>query len=239
MELAGRHALREAFVLHRGLFRETSLLLDVFACDHGIVRLLAKGALRGKGGKSGVLQPFNPLGLAWTARGEPAVLTAAEALGRCHALVGKTLFCGLYLNELLLRLLPSHDPYPDLFAFYGQSLARLESGERLDEALRFFELALLEELGYGLLLDCDAGGGDIRPERHYDYRIEQGPVEAAPGPYAIPGAALLGLRDGELQGASEINAAKRLMRRVILHHLGGKPLKSRELFKFTQTTEAK
>jgi len=231
MAPADRHSLRDAFLLHRRNFRETSLLLDIFSRDHGILRLIAKGAMRGRGGRSGVLQPFAPLSLGWTLRGEPAVLTAAESRGKVFALSGKNLFCGFYLNELLLRLLPEHDPHPGIFAVYGQSLERLQSGERLDETLRCFELALLEEIGYGLVLDHDADSGDaIRPERHYVYHIEHGPVEASPGDAAIRGSALLGLRDGCLSGLAEINEAKRLLRRVINHHLGGRPLKSRELF---------
>ena len=240
MGLAGRHSLRDAFLLHRWNFRETSLLLDMFTRDHGIVRLLAKGALRSKGGRSGLLQPFLPMSLVWTARGEPAVLTTIESKGRAYGLSGKTLFCGFYLNELLLRLLPSHDPHPGIFSFYEQSLGRLESGERLDVSLRFFELALLDELGYGLLLDHDAASGEaISPERYYDYHVEQGPVESREGGQAIRGSVLLGLRDGHLACADDLKESKRLMRRVIHHHLGGRPLKSRELFKYINPNEFK
>lgn len=233
----GGQALRDAFLLHRWNFRETSLLVDVFSRDQGIVRLIAKGAMRAKGGRSGLLQPFLPLSLAWTERGEPAVLTAAESRGRACGLSGKALFCGFYLNELLLRLLPSHDPHPGIFALYEQSLGRLEAESRLDEGLRFFELALLEELGYGLLLDHDAvSGEEVRAERYYDYHIEQGPVESThAGMQSIRGSVLLGLRDGALASANDLKEAKRLMRRVIHHHLGGRPLKSRELFKYINT----
>lgn len=240
MGLAGRHSLCDAFLLHRWNFRETSLLLDIFTRDHGIVRLIAKGAMRSKGGRSGLLQPFLPLSLVWTARGEPAVLTSVESKGRAYGLSGKTLFCGFYLNELLLRLLPPHDPHSGIFSLYEQSLGRLESGERLDVSLRFFELALLEELGYGLLLDHDVASGEaISPERYYDYRVEQGPVESVAGGQAIRGSALLGLRDGRLDCADDLKESKRLMRRVIHHHLGGRPLKSRELFKYVNPNEFK
>jgi len=235
MVSSDRYGLKDAFLLHRRNFRETSLLLDIFSGEHGMLRLIAKGALRGKGGRCGVLQPFLPLSLAWTTRGEPPVLTAADARGKRFELSGKYLFCGFYLNELLTRLLPSHDPHPQVFAFYGQSLQRLETGERVDETLRFFELALLEELGYGLLLDYDAESGvAIKPERHYAYRIERWPVECAAGGLAIRGSTLLGLRDGFLTGTGEIIEAKHLLRRVIHHYLGGEPLKSRALFKYSE-----
>jgi DNA repair protein RecO (recombination protein O) len=225
------HSLRDAYLLHRRHFRETSLLLDIFSREHGILRLIAKGALRGKTGRFGVLQPFAPLNLGWTLRGEPAVLTVAESRGERYALSGKTLFCGFYLNELILRLLPEHDPHPGIFAVYEITLTRLASGSRPDDTLRSFELALLEEIGYGLVLDYDVEtGAEISPVRHYDYHIEHGPVESPPSSQTLRGSTLLSLRDGSLSGAVEINEAKRLMRRVINHYLGGRPLKSRELF---------
>ena len=229
-----RHGLKDAFLLHRRKFRETSLLLDVFTREHGCIRLIAKGAMRGKNGQAGVLQPFLPLSLAWTIRGEPAVLTASDVRGQGFDLVGKYLFCGFYLNELLVKLLPTHDPLPQIFEYYEKTLNRLASGERMDESLRFFELALLEELGYGLILDYDAeSGASIKPNCHYDYRIELGPVECKHGEVGLLGSALLGLRDGYLSGEQEILDAKRLLRRVIHHYLGGRPLKSRELFKYS------
>jgi DNA repair protein RecO (recombination protein O) len=231
MGQADRHALRDAFLLHRRHYRETSLLLDVFTREHGILRLLAKGALRGKAGRGGLLQPFAPLSLGWTWRGEPPVLVAAESRGEVCGLSGKSLYCGFYLNELLLRLLPEGDAHPEIFSVYEQTLARLAGGECLDESLRFFELALLAEIGYGLELGHDAeSGAEISPERHYDYRPEQGPVESAPGVQTVRGSTLLGLRDGYLSGPEETGEAKRLMRRLVSHHLGGRPLKSRELF---------
>ncbi len=229
-----RHDLKDAFLLHRRHFRETSLLLDVFTRDHGVFTLIAKGAMRGKRGHSGMLQPFLPLSLAWTVRGEPAVLTAVDVRGKHFELIGKHLFCGFYLNELLLKLLPTHDSHPQIFGYYAQTLIRLATGEHLDESLRFFELALLEELGYGLSLDHDAEtGSTIKPERTYSYHIELGPVECKAGEPGILGSALLGLRDGYLASEQEILDAKRLLRRVIHHYLGGKPLKSRSLFKYS------
>jgi DNA repair protein RecO (recombination protein O) len=225
-------ANQACFLLHRRNYRETSLLLDVFSRDHGILRLLAKGAMRGRVGKSSILQAFAPLNLSWTARGELPILTAAEATDKAFSLRGSALFCGFYLNELLLHLLPEYDPHPGIFAIYTEALHRLQTGIALDANLRFFELALLDELGYGLLLDYDAdSGAAIQPECHYWYQIEYGPVLADPSEQTVRGATLLGLRNADLSGRLENTEAKRLMRRIISHYLGGKPLKSRELFK--------
>lgn len=197
-------------------------MLDVLTKDSGLFRLLAKGA--GKG-RFGLLQPFSLLSIAWTGRSELQVLSRVESLDKPLSLSGKALFCGFYLNELLLKLLPTHDPNPNIFIYYQETLNRMSQGAALDESLRFFELALLEEIGYGLMLD-----DEIKEDSFYQYSILEGPIEVKQAPGTLKGSTLLGLKYGNLSGSIEQNEAKRLMRRVIQYHLGGKELKSRELF---------
>jgi len=236
MNVRQRVSLQNAFLLHRRSCRETSLLLDVLTADFGLCRLIAKGALKSRGGRFAVLQPFVPLSLSWAGRSELPVLCGAESRDRAFSLERKALFCGLYMNELLLRLLPAHDPHPGIFSLYEESLRRLDAVQSLDGTLRFFELALLDEIGYGLALAQEIEtGAEIRADKFYDYLVERGAVESSPGPQAIRGKTLLGLRDGHLSGAVELNEAKRLMRRIINHHLGGRALKSRELFKYVKS----
>jgi DNA repair protein RecO (recombination protein O) len=113
-------------------------------------------------------------------------------------------------------------------------LERLASTESADQALREFELELLQELGYGLLLEYTGDSGEaVQPELSYNYVVEQGPIRSTVSEKGelIHGRTLLCLhnrQDLDEQGAAE---AKRLMRRVLSFYLGGKPLKSRELFK--------
>ena len=227
-----RVSLQNGFLLHRRNWRETSLLLDFFTVDYGILRLIAKGALRGRHPSFGVCQPFIPLCLSWTGKAELPVLTSLESLGVGFSLQGKALFCGFYLNELLLRLVPPHDPHPKLLASYQESLAGLAGGRRVDALLRFFELALLEEIGYGLTLDEDyETGTQIRADKYYSYHIEKGPTESVPGPGMLRGSTLLALGRQELTCDQALHEAKALLRQVIQHYLGDRPLKSRELFK--------
>lgn len=157
MNLRQRASLQNAFLLHRRSYRETSLLLDVLTPDFGLCRLIAKGALRSRGSRFALLQPFVPLSLSWAGRSELPVLCGAESRDRAFSLERKALFCGLYMNELLLRLLPAHDPHSGIFSLYEESLRRLDAGEPLDGTLRFFELALLDEIGYGLALTHVSG----------------------------------------------------------------------------------
>ncbi|QJD31388.1 DNA repair protein RecO [Methylococcus geothermalis] len=228
-----RVLLDSAFVLHRRDYRETSLILELFTLHHGRIGLIAKGARRGRQGLAPVLQPFVPLLVSWCGRGELATLTQAEAGGSGLRLQHTALFCGFYLNELLMKLLPSHDPHPELFNAYRHALADLAADEDPETALRGFELSLLEDIGYGLQLVAEAVGGQaVRPDRLYTYRIEAGPVPATEDEAdAVLGATLLALRDRRFDSPETRTEAKRLMRRIIAHHLEGRALKSRELFR--------
>ena len=55
-----------AFVLHSYPYKETSLIVEVFARDYGRVPLMAKGAKRPHSQLRGVLQTFQPLQVAWS-----------------------------------------------------------------------------------------------------------------------------------------------------------------------------
>ena len=219
-----RVLLEEAYVLHRRPYRETSALVDILSARHGRLPLLAKGLRRGK--SADPLQPFRLLRVSWTGNVEFPLYTGAESIGAAPILVGAALYCALYLNELLLHLLPPGDPCPKVFRLYRDSLARLEPEAGRENTLRRFELGLLEEIGYGLDLYAE-----IDPARRYLYVIEQGLAEAKlDHTDSISGATLLNLRRGALEDAGELREAKHLMRRLLNHYLGGRPLKSRTLF---------
>ena len=229
-----REPLQRCFVLHRRDYGNTSLLLDLFSAEAGRLPVLAKGAKRGRAALGAILQPFHPLWVSWAGRGEVRTLTSAEAAGTPPALRGQALFCGLYLNELLTRLLERGDPHPALFAFYHAALQDLAGGAHLETGLRQFELRLLGELGYGPLLD-QADEGPIRAEDRYHCAPGQPPrrVRAGEGDaQALHGATLLALVAGETLGEAWMaREARDLLRRLLAPHLGTRPLKSRELFR--------
>ncbi|MBI5613190.1 MAG: DNA repair protein RecO [Gammaproteobacteria bacterium] len=223
-----------AFVLHTSDYRETSLLVEAYSRNHGRIGLIAKGARRPKTGLRAVLNPFQPLLLSWSGKSDLATLTAAEPDRSAPILSGEALYCGFYLNELLMRLLHRHDPHERLFDAYRDALGRLQTGDEQDVALRIFEKHLLQELGYGLVLDHEVGATTpIAPDRIYEYLPERGPVPAAAGPadgVRIHGRSLLALADERFSDAQELREAKRLMRCMLAQHLGERPIYSRELF---------
>ena len=116
---------QRAFVLHSRPWSETSLMLDVFTEESGRVRLVAKGARSKRSTLKGALQPFTPLLLRFGGRGEVKTLRSAEAVSLALPLSGITLYSGLYINELLSRLLEYETRFSELFFDYLQgSLVR-------------------------------------------------------------------------------------------------------------------
>ncbi|MEJ2325871.1 MAG: DNA repair protein RecO, partial [Chromatiaceae bacterium] len=166
-----RDRLCRCFVLHRRDFGNTSLLIEVFSAEEGRLPVLAKGAKRGRRSTAADLQPFRPLWLGWVGRGEVKTLIRTEPAGCPIGLPGTALFCGFYLNELLMRLVGRHDPHEGLFAFYHAALTELAQGAHLDSALRRFELRLLREVGYAIILDRDAFSGEVRETRVADIAL--------------------------------------------------------------------
>ena len=227
----------EAYLLHAYPYSETSLILDVFARDHGRLSILARGARRPRSALRGVLIGFQPLELGWFGGGEVKTLAKAEWQGGVPLLQGRCLLLGYYLNELLLKLLPREDAHPALFAAYAQALGALAMG--LDNGasdapeLRRFEKTLLKELGYGLTLDQEAGAGQpVSAERTYLYLVERGPVPAGhneAGP-TIRGKTLLDLAADDYQDPRTQLESKMLMRQLFNHYLGGQTLQSRRVF---------
>lgn len=229
-----------AYVLHAYPFRETSLIVEVFTRDFGRMALLARGARRPRSAVRGLLMAFQPLEIAWAGKGEVLTLMKAEWVGGQPLLSGEALFCGYYLNELLMHLLPREDAHQRLFAGYARMLERLAADRagRVHEAdLRCFEKALLQELGYGLTLDRDNDGHAIDAGSHYAYRIESGPVRVAhpdAAPQTVSGRTLLHLQAEEFSDPRTRGEAKQLMRTLMAYYLGGRELETRKIFKELQ-----
>ena len=221
-----------AFILHHRPFRDTSQILDVLTRDHGKVAVVARGSRGSKSRLAGVLRPFLPLRVSWVAKSDLGTLTGAEAAGAPAGLRGDALLSAYYVNELLLHFLHRHDPQPEIYELYAEVILRLGSNDSIAPSLRGFELELLGLLGYAVSLDQEAGTHkDVEPGRHYEYRVEHGPVpvDRSEGPLVFDGASLLAIGAGRFDDANVLRAANRLLREVINHHLGGKELRSRKV----------
>ncbi len=233
-----RQDAQPAFVLHTYPFRETSLIVESYSRDHGRVAMVARGARRPKSAVRGTLLPFQPLLLSWTGKQELRTLTRAEWQGAYAPLRGQSLICGFYLNELLLKLLPRDDPHEHLFSVYEGTLSALAGGTDQPALLRRFELALLRELGYAVVLDRDVERDEpVVRERNYVYLVERGPVDgrsSAGNGVELSGQTLLDMQSGLYSSAATQQQSKMLMRALINHYLGNQVLHTRQLLRDLQ-----
>lgn len=226
-----RVQLAPACVLYQRPLRDTSLIVEIFAREHGRMTLFARAA-RGAKSRFVALQPFRTLLLSWSGRGEAPNLAAAElADTRQPVLPPGQIMSGFYLNELLLALTTRHDPHPELFDQYLETLAQLGAGVSVDAPLRRFEARLLELIGYGLNLGAEADTGEpVRAGEYYLYRPGvHGVVRAAAaGEGAVAGHVLQLLADqSDLSDESDLRQARALMRAAIDHCLDGRELRTR------------
>ena len=224
--------LQRCFVLHSRPYSETSLILDVFSEDHGRLTLLSKGARRKRSNLKGTLQPFTPLFIKWSDKGAMPVLTHAEPISIGLPLRSYILYSAMYVNEILVRVLGNHTPYPQLFLDYLNVLRELAQADNPEPALRRFELSLLHHLGYGIdFLHCAGSGLSVEDDMTYNYREQQGFIASMKiGLLTFRGNELKAIAARRFETPEQLRAAKRFTRMALKPYLGSKPLKSRELF---------
>ncbi|WP_071674574.1 DNA repair protein RecO [Nioella nitratireducens] len=142
---------------------ENAAIIEVFTERHG----RHAGVVRGGAGRrmAPILQPGAQLDLTWRARLEdhlgaytlePIKGRAADALDDAAALAGLSSVCAL-----LAFCLPEREAHPDL---YARSIALLDAlgAEGWAYAYLRWELALLDEMGFGLDLSCCAVTGQTQ-----------------------------------------------------------------------------
>ncbi len=240
-----------AYVLHKRAYQNTAAIVHLLTEQRGRVDVVARGALSRSARPRFNLHTFQPLNILCKGKTDLLNLYAAEASGQAVRLQGSKLFCGLYVNELLKELLPRHDAATEVFALYSACIHGLQQAEgeaELQAVLRSFELHLLNYLGYGIVFAEALSGQALDDEQHYRYQNEQGFVLASPldsgSDSGLDSGSGSGLNSGGVFSGHALNSlsalqldkpqtrqqAKQLLRQVLNAHLGGKALKSRELF---------
>lgn len=222
-----------AYILHRRPYRETSYLVNLFSREAGRITVVAKGVRNSKSDRKSLLQPFNPVRLQCSGKSELKNLNQLESDGRLLSLTGNSLFCGMYVNELTNRVMPEGLESESLFNAYIVALDALESQALpVEQILRKYEFAVLDELGQTPDLTVQSDTGDaIEEGRYYLFVPESGliPAPQTHSAQALHGEHLLALAGGNYT-AEVMKTAKKLSRQALAPLLGGKPLKSRDLF---------
>jgi DNA repair protein RecO (recombination protein O) len=226
---AKKSAPQRAFVLHSYAYKESSLIVDLFTVENGRMAAVAKGAKRPASNLRGALLSLQPIEAIFSGRGEVKTLTQAQWLPGQPWLTGQALMCGMYLNELLIKLLPREDPHPQLFESYAATLLTLAESREHGAILREFEINLLTEMGYGLELEKDVRSGlALKPDALYRYDPMSGPSEQGIGAL-VSGAALLSLARGRFDGPAIAAEARDFVRTIINFHLERRVMRSSDV----------
>jgi DNA repair protein RecO (recombination protein O) len=223
-----RVAGEPALVLHVRPYRETSAIVSLLTLHHGRVAVVARGARSRRGNP---LQPFNRIHASWQGHGSLGTLTSAEPAGHVW-LTGAALTAGLYVLELLNRLLGERESAPRLYAGACWALDCLNDGEPDAElVLRQFEHLLLGELGYGIDFGHEArSGAPLESDAVYWFDPHAGFLRApSPATGTYQGNVLLEIGRGDYSSRAARVAAKRISRLALAVLLGGKPLATRKL----------
>lgn len=223
---------QRAFVLHRREYSESSLLVEFFTEHHGRITLLAKGARRARSPLKAVLQPFTPLLVRWSGKGDLKTLTKAEPAALTLPMETAALYSGFYINEVLARVLENQTAYPELFQHYLRCMTELATQHQIEPILRTFEFHTLKALGYGVdFTHCAATGLPIDPKMSYQFRESEGFIASLlQNNNSFLGCDLLAFAQLDFSEKQTQQAAKRFTRIALKPYLGSQPLKSRELF---------
>jgi len=220
----------ECFLLHQRSYGETSIISEVFTKKNGRMSIIAKGAKKPKSKFFGYLVPFYKLAITYSGRSELKTLTSIDRnLMDYNNTLSKKSYSLLYINELLIKLLPKDAAQSDLFDLYDNFLKQVSSKEDLEITLRNFELDLLDMLGYGLDFEYEIGSNTpIKANEKYSYIPEKGFKNLESG--NLSGEDIINVKKRNLSNVPK-NLLKDITTKAIGFCLDGKELTSRNIFK--------
>lgn len=169
--------MKKLFVLQRQPVGEHQFLLDIFSAEAG--RLSVVTPKRSSKKDTFIPDYFQQCQADWRA-GEDWPQIKVLQLRQSFLLRNNSLYCGLYLNELLTRLLPRNEPAHDLFHLYASVINALEENNDSDNAgalepwLRLFEYQLLQQLGLGFSWQQDSLSRPITADQRYQFNPQEG-----------------------------------------------------------------
>lgn len=186
----------EAVVLRHSDWGEADRLLWLFTREMGKVRAVAKGVRKLRSRKAGHLEPFTHTGLLLARGREILLVTQAESLDSFVALRENLTLLGYasYVIEVLDRFTYEEGENLALYRLLVDTLTRLASGRPAELAVRYYEVRLLDLLGFRpQLFQCARCGKEIKAEDQY-FSAELGGVICPACGKGMPGAVPVSLQ---------------------------------------------
>ena len=169
----------EAIVLRHRDWGEADRLVTLYTRQHGKIRAIAKGARKVRSRKAGHLQPFTRISVQLARARGPYIITQVETLDAYLPLREDLNLTGnaSYLLELLDRFTyEEEETNTALFRLLSDSLSRLSRGDDIWVLLRYYEMRLLDYLGFRpRLFHCANCEREIKAENQF-FSAAQGGV---------------------------------------------------------------
>ena len=221
----------ECFLLHQRSYGETSIIAEVFTRNLGKMSIIARGAKKPKSKFFGYLVPFSRLKITFSGRSELKTLTNIDRdLSLTNTYLSRKSYSLLYINELMIKLLPKDAEHKPLFDLYSKFIQDSVNEEKIDYLLRNFELDLLEMLGYGINFHADINNEEeIKLNKNYIFVAESG-FMASDNAKDFSGEDIIKIRERNFADIST-KKLKQLTQATIMFCLEGKDLNSRQIFR--------
>lgn len=168
----------EAIVLRHKDWGEADRLLWLYTRKMGKVRAVAKGVRKIRSRKAGHLEPFTRVNLMMARGRDLLIVTQAETLDPFSTIREDLIHIGYaaYVVELIDRFTYDEDDNQQLYRLLKETLSRINSFENPVLPVRYYEIQLLNLLGYRpQLFNCAQCESEIQPEDQY-FSISQGGV---------------------------------------------------------------
>ena len=167
-----RSVLVHAIVLRHNDWGEADRLVSLFTRERGKVRAVVKGARKITSRKAGHLEPFTHVKLQLArGRSDLLIVTQADTIDPFLPLRDSLELAGnaSYIVEIIDRFVYEEEsPNPTLFRTLLQTLKRLESEPEPWLPVRYYEMRMLDFLGFRpQLQECSNCGRGIKAEDQY------------------------------------------------------------------------
>jgi DNA repair protein RecO (recombination protein O) len=165
------HTLRvDSVVLRHSDWGEADRLLTIFSREQGKLLCVAKGARKLLSRKAGHLEPFTRVALLLAKGSDRWIVTQAETVDAWLPIkedLTRTATAA-YVVELLDRFTYEEGENEHLFQLLVDSLGRVATAADLFLPVRYYEIHLLDILGFKPeLFRCVKGREEIKPEDQY------------------------------------------------------------------------
>ena len=160
----------EAIVLHHRNWGEADRFLRLYTQEMGKISVIAKGARKPRSRKAGHLEPFTRVSLQLASGRDLFIVTQAETLDAYLPVRENFLLTNFaaYVVEVVDRFTYEEEENRAIYRLVAETLARLCKSSNPDLVVRYYELRLLDLIGFRpQLSECASCGKAIQAEDQF------------------------------------------------------------------------